>query len=182
VPLEGATWHGCSRGPLCFRQASGRPSHACTCSRTEFIPSQESKPLEGSPCFTRDRGIKCSTVEAAVFASRARLFRRCSRARAWWAAWSGGCDRLPRPRPVFTVMMARFAVTWPLQSWWGPLASEKKRFPAVNARGTSAPESSPAACKSEEKGKRRFFTLALRHFSPPCFHPRFGFASVRLRH
>jgi hypothetical protein len=79
-------------------------------------------------------------------------------------------------------MMAHFAVMWPLQSWWGPLASEKKRFPAVNAHGTSAPESSPAAYKSEEKGKRRFFTFALRHFSHLCFLPRLAFATVRLRH
>jgi hypothetical protein len=55
------------------KRASRRPSHACTLSRVEFIPGQESVPLEGSPCFARDRAIKCSIVEAAV-SHRGRAF------------------------------------------------------------------------------------------------------------
>jgi hypothetical protein len=63
------------------KRASRRPSHACTLSRVEFIPSQESVPLEGSPCFARDRAIKCSTVEAAV-SHRGRAFLGVAAARA----------------------------------------------------------------------------------------------------
>jgi hypothetical protein len=81
VPLEGPTWHGCSRCPLCFKRASRRPSHAYTLSRVDFIPSQESVPLEGSPCFARDRAIKCSTVEAEV-SHRGRAFLSVAAARA----------------------------------------------------------------------------------------------------
>jgi hypothetical protein len=55
------------------KRASRRPSHACTLPRAEVIPSQESVPLEGSPCFARDRAIKCSIVEAAVL-RRGRAF------------------------------------------------------------------------------------------------------------
>jgi hypothetical protein len=50
-------------------------------SRVEFIPSQESVPLEGSPCFARDRAIKCSTAEAAV-SYRGRTFLGVAAARA----------------------------------------------------------------------------------------------------
>jgi hypothetical protein len=72
--------------PALFQTASRRPSHAYTLSRVEFIPSPESVPLEGSPCFAGDRAIKCSTVEAVVSpresaflgvaAARARSVRR----------------------------------------------------------------------------------------------------------
>jgi hypothetical protein len=48
------------------KRASRRPSHACTLSRVEIIPSQELVPLEGSLYFVRNRAIECSIVEAAV--------------------------------------------------------------------------------------------------------------------
>jgi hypothetical protein len=38
--------------------------------------------------------------------------------------------------------------------------------PAVNARGAHAPESTPAAYKSDKRGKRRFFTLAFAILAP----------------
>jgi hypothetical protein len=164
------------------KRASRRPSHACTLPRAEVIPSQESVPLEGSPCFARDRAIKCSTVEAAVL----RRGRACLGVAAARARVVGGVGRRMRPPATVPASLHRddgpSAVMWPPRSWWGPPVSGKKRFPAVNARGTSAPESSPAAYKSEGRGERRFFTLALRHFSPLCFRLRFALAIVRLLH
>jgi hypothetical protein len=93
VSLEGPVWHGCLRCLLCFKQAPRRPSHACSLSRVETEPGARVArgscvawvlavpalfqagpeatfsrlcPFEGSPCFARNRAIKCSTVEAAV--------------------------------------------------------------------------------------------------------------------
>jgi hypothetical protein len=48
----------------------------------------------------------------------------------------------------------------------GPTRQQEKISPAVNARGAHAPESTPAAYKSDERGKRRFFTLALTILAP----------------
>jgi hypothetical protein len=68
--------------PALLQAGPWRPSRADIPSRAVFVSSRGSAPLEGSPCLARDRVIKCLAVEAAVFAARARLFRRCGRARA----------------------------------------------------------------------------------------------------
>jgi hypothetical protein len=68
--------------PALLQAGPGRPCHADIPSRAVFVSSRGFAPLEGSPCLARDRVIKCLVVEAAVFAARARLFRRCGRARA----------------------------------------------------------------------------------------------------
>jgi hypothetical protein len=103
------------------------------------------------------------------FASWACFFRRRSRARAR----SGRRGQADMTAVTVTAILHRddglFAVAWPPRSWWGPSVSGEKRFPAVNACGTAAPEIPPAAYKSEGRGERRFFTLALRHFNPLCF-------------
>jgi hypothetical protein len=67
-------------GLICIKRAPRRPSHACTLSRGEVFPSQESVPLEGSPYFVRNRAIKCSTVEAVVL-RRGRAFLGVTAAR-----------------------------------------------------------------------------------------------------
>jgi hypothetical protein len=67
--------------PALFQAGLEATFSRCTLSRVEFIPSQESVPLEGSPCFARDRAIKCSTVEAAV-PHRGRAFLGVAAARA----------------------------------------------------------------------------------------------------
>jgi hypothetical protein len=46
--ISNTAWHGCLRCPLCFKRAPRRPSHACTLSRVQIIPSQGLVPLEGS--------------------------------------------------------------------------------------------------------------------------------------
>jgi hypothetical protein len=93
--------------PALLQASPGRPSHADVPSRVEFTPSQGLAPLEGSPCFARDRVIKCPTVEAAV-SQRGRAFLGVVAARARVVGGvAGGRDRLPRSLLVFTVMMAR---------------------------------------------------------------------------
>jgi hypothetical protein len=76
-------------GPICNKRAPRRPSHACTLSRGEVFPSQESVPLEGSPYFVRNRAIKCSTVEAAVLC-RGRAFLGLTATRARVVGGVGG--------------------------------------------------------------------------------------------
>jgi hypothetical protein len=68
--------------PALHQAGPGRSSHVDIPSRVALVSSQGFAPLEGSPCLARDPVIKCLAVEAAVFAARARLFRRCGRARA----------------------------------------------------------------------------------------------------
>jgi hypothetical protein len=68
--------------PALHQAGPGRPSRVDIPSRAALVLSQGFAPLEGSPCLARDPIIKCLAVEAAVFAARARLFRRCGRALA----------------------------------------------------------------------------------------------------
>jgi hypothetical protein len=107
VPLEGFARQGCLRGLLYFKRIPWQPSHADVPSRVGFIPSQESVPLEGPPCFARDRAIKFPTVGAAI-SQRGRAFLGvvAERARVVGGV-AGGRDRPPRSLLVFTVMMAR---------------------------------------------------------------------------
>jgi hypothetical protein len=164
---------------FCFKRAPRRPSHAGTLSRVEVFPSPEPVPLEGSPYFVRNRAIKCSTVEAVVL-RRGRAFSGVARAHS---GRRGQADVTPATVPAIRCRDdGLFAVAWPPRSLWGPPVSEKERFPVVNARGTSAPESTPAAYKSEGRKNGGFFTLALRRSCPLCSRLRFAFATVRLRH
>jgi hypothetical protein len=94
--------------PALHQAGPGRPSHVDVPSRADFVSSQGFAPLEGSPCLARDPVIKCLAVEAAVFAARARLFRRCGRARVRVVGGvAGGRGGSPRSLQVFAVMMAR---------------------------------------------------------------------------
>jgi hypothetical protein len=53
----------------------------------------------------------------------------------------------------------------------GPARHRENIPPAVNARGAHAPESTPAAYKSDERGKRWFFTLAFAIVAPCAAAP-----------
>jgi hypothetical protein len=174
-------WHGCSRCLLCFKRAPRLPSHARTLLRVGTLSSQGFVPLEGSAYLARNRAIKCYAV-GAVISRRGCAFLGVAAARAR----SGRRGQADVTAVTVPAILRRddglFAVAWPPRSWWGPPVGEKERFPAVNARGTSAPESSPAAYKSEGREKRRFFTLAFRRSRPLCSHLRFALAVVRLRH
>jgi hypothetical protein len=128
--------------PALHQAGPGRPSHVDVPSRVALVSSQGFAPLEGSPCLARDPVIKCLAVEAAVFAARARLFRRCGRARVVGGV-AGGRDRFASAPAGLRRDDGPSAVMWPLRSWWGPSVGVKGRFPAVSASGASAPESSP---------------------------------------
>jgi hypothetical protein len=169
--------------PALLQAGPRRPSHADIPSRAVVISSRGSAPLEGSPCLARDPVIKCLAVEAAVFAARARLFRRCGRVLARVVGGvAGGRDRFASAPAGLRRDDGPSAVMWPLRLWWGPFVGVRRRFPAVNARGTSAPESSPAAYKSEGVGRQRFFTLVPHHFSPLRLRVRLALVTARRRH
>jgi hypothetical protein len=125
VPLEGSTWYGCLRCPLCFKQAPRRPSHACTLSRAETLSSQGLVPLGGSAYLARNRAIKFSAVEA-VISRRGRAFLGVAAARAR----SGRRGQEDVTAATVPAILRRddglFAVAWPPRSWWGPPVSEKE--------------------------------------------------------
>jgi hypothetical protein len=148
-----------------------------------FVSSQGSAPLEGSPCLARDPIIKCLAVEAAVL-QRGRVFLGAAAARGRvLGGVAGGRDGRRASVPAgLRRDDGPPAVMWPLQPWWGPLVSVKGRFPAVNARGASAPENPPTAYKSKGRRRRRFFTLAPCHFSPPSLRLHLALATARCRH
>jgi hypothetical protein len=169
--------------PALHQAGPGRPSHADIPSRVVFVPSQGSAPLEGSPCLARDPIIKCLAVEAAVL-QRGRVFLGAAAARGRvLGGVAGGRDGRRASVPAgLRRDDGPPAVMWPLQPWWGPLVSVKGRFPAVNARGASTPENPPTAYKSKGRRRRRFFTLAPCHFSPPSLRLHLALATARCRH
>jgi hypothetical protein len=85
------------------KRAPRRPSHACTLSRAEVIPSQGLVPLEGSPYLARNRAIKCFTVEA-VISRRGRAFLGVAAARACVV---GGVGRRTWPPATVPVIPRR---------------------------------------------------------------------------
>jgi hypothetical protein len=181
VPLEGFAWHGCPRCLLYIKQA---PGGLLTSMSLRGLPLSRAR---GSP---RSRVLLAwqGTGSLNALLSRQRLLQR---GRAFLgAAAARACSgrRGKRTRPLASVPACLrrddgpSAVMWPLRSWWGPSVGVKGRFPAVNARGASAPESSPAAYKSEGRGRRQFLTLMPRHFSPLPLRLRLALANVRCRH
>jgi hypothetical protein len=181
VPLEGFTWHGCPWRLLYFKQV---PGDLLTSISLRGLSSSRAR---GSP---RSRVLLAWQGNGSLNALQSRL-RLCNagapfqalrpRARVLGGV-AGGCDRLPRSLLSLRRDDCPPAVMWPRQSWWGPLVGVRGRFPAVNARGTSAPESSPAAYKSEGMGRRRFFTLVPHHFAPLRLRLCLALATARCRH
>jgi hypothetical protein len=113
---------GASRCLFCFKLVPRRPSHACTLSRVDIIPSQEPVLLEGSPYFARNRAIKCSTVEA-VISRHGRAFLGVAAARVR-SGRRGQADVTACHGPCRDDGL--FAVAWPPRSWWGPTVGERK--------------------------------------------------------
>jgi hypothetical protein len=181
VPLEGFAWHGCPRCLLYIKQASSDLLTSMSL-RGLFSSRARGSPRSRVLLVWQGTGSLNASQSWLRFLQRGRAFLGAANARAH----SG--RRGTRTRPLASVLAGLrrddgpSAVMWPLRSWWGPSVGVKGRFPAVNARRTSAPESSPAAYKSEGRGRRWFFTLTLHHFSPLPLRLRLAFATVRCRH
>jgi hypothetical protein len=130
--------------PALHRAGPGQPSHVDIPPRVVFVLSRGLAPLEGSPCLARDPAIKCLAVEAAVSLQRGRVFLGAAAPRTRVVGGvAGGRDGFASVPAGLCRDDGPPAVTWPLQSWWGPSVGVKGRFPAVSASGASAPESSP---------------------------------------
>jgi hypothetical protein len=111
--------------PALFQTGPEAPSHTCTLSRVETLPSQGLVSLEGSAYLARNRAIKCSTVDA-VISRRGRAFLGVAAARAG----SGRRGQADVTAATVPAILRRddglFAVAWPPRSWWGPPISEKE--------------------------------------------------------
>jgi hypothetical protein len=182
VPLEGFTWHGCPRCLLYFKQVPGgllTPISHRGLSLSRAGGSPRSRVL----LAWQGTGSLNASQSRPRFLQRGRAFLGAAAARACVVGGvAGGRDHFASVPAGLRRDDGPSAVMWPLRSWWGPFVSVKRRFPAVNARGASAPESSPAAYKSEGRGRRRFLTLTSHHFSPLPLRLRLAFATVRCRH
>jgi hypothetical protein len=87
--------------------------------------------------------FKCLAVVAAVL-QRGRAFLGAAVARALVVGGvAGGRDGFASVAAGLCRNDGPPAVLWQRRSWWGPLVDAMERFPAVNASGASAPESSP---------------------------------------
>jgi hypothetical protein len=143
VPLEGFTWHGYPRCLLYIKQVPGGLltsishrglplSRARGSSRSRVLLAwQGTRSLNASQ--SRLRFLQRGRVFLGAAAARARVVGGVAGGRDCFASVPAGLRRDDGPP----------AVMWPLQSWWGPSVDVKGRFPAVNASGASAPESSP---------------------------------------
>jgi hypothetical protein len=90
------------------------------------------------------QSFKCLAVVAAVL-QRGRAFLGAAAASARVVGdVAGGRDCFASAPAGLCRNDGPPAVMWPRQSWWGPPVDAMERFPAVNASGASAPESSPA--------------------------------------
>jgi hypothetical protein len=169
VPLEGFAWHGCPRCLLYFKQVPGGLLTPISYRGLFFSRAGGSSRSRVLLAWQGTGSLNASQSRLRFFAAQARLFRRCGRARERVVGGvAGGRDRFASVPAGLRRDDGPSAVMWPLRSWWGPFVGVRRRFPVVNARGTSAPESSPAAYKSEGVGRRRFFTLTPHHFSSPA--------------
>jgi hypothetical protein len=89
------------------------------------------------------RAFRCLAVAAEVL-QRGRIFLGVAAARARVVGGvAGGRDGFSSVAAGLCRNDGPPAVLWPLRSWWGPPIDAMERFPAVNASGASAPESSP---------------------------------------
>jgi hypothetical protein len=143
VPLEGFMWHGCPRCLLYVEQIPGGLLTSIS-HRGLFLFRAGGSPRSRVPlAWQGTRSFKCLAVVAAVLQrGRAFLGAAAARARAVGGV-AGGRDRFATVAAGLCRNDGPPAVMWPLQSWWGPPVDAKERFPAVNASGASAPESSP---------------------------------------
>jgi hypothetical protein len=100
TPLEGFTWHGCPRLPTLHRAGPGRPSHAVVHRGSPLSRAEDSPRSRALLAWQGAWAFNCPAGVAAGFAARARLFRRCGRARAQWATWPADVTVSPRSPPV----------------------------------------------------------------------------------
>jgi hypothetical protein len=182
VPLEGFAWHGCPWRLLYFKQAPGSPltpiSH-----RGLFLSRAGGPPRSRVLLAWQGTRSLNASQSRLRFLQRGRVFLGAAAARARVVGGvAGGRDRFASAPAGLRRDDGPSAVMWLLRSRWGPSVGVRRRFPAVNARGTSASESSPAAYKSEGVGRRRFFTLASHHFSPLRLCVRLALVTARRRH
>jgi hypothetical protein len=143
VPLEGFTWHGCPRCLLYIEQVPGGLLTSISHRGLFLFRAEDSPRSRVLLAWQGTQSFKCLAVVAAVLqrgraflgaaAARVRVVGGVAGGRDCFASVSAGLRRDDGPP----------AVMWPLQSWWGPPVDAKERFPAVNASGASAPESSP---------------------------------------
>jgi hypothetical protein len=120
--------------------------------------SQGLEPLRGSSLLGKGQGHLMPAV-AAVVSRRGRAFSGAAATRVvggvGWRTWPPATAlRLPRRDDGVC------AVAWPPRSWWAPFVSERIFSPGVNARGAYALESTPAAYKSDGRGRGGFYLCA----------------------
>jgi hypothetical protein len=143
VPLEGFTWHGCPRRLLYVEQVPGGLLTSISRRGLFLFRARGSPRSRVLLAWQGTRSFKCLAVVAAVL-QRGRAFLGVAAARARVVGGvAGGRDRFASVAAGLRRDDGPPAVMWPLQSWWGPPFDVKERFPAVNAGGASAPESSP---------------------------------------
>jgi hypothetical protein len=182
VPLEGFAWHGCPWCLLYIKQAPGGLLMPMSHRGLSLFRARGSPPSRVLLAWQGTRSLNASQSRLR-FLQRGRAFLGAAAACARVVgSVAGGRDRFASAPAGLRRDDGPPAVMWPLQSRWGPSVGVKGRFPAVNARGASAPESSPAAYKSEGRGRWQFFTLTPHHFSPPPLRLCFAFATARCRH
>jgi hypothetical protein len=87
--------------------------------------------------------FKCLAIVAAVLQRGCAFLGAVAAHARVVGGMAGGCDRFASVAAGLCRNDGPPAMTWLLQSWWGPPVDAKERFPAVNASGASAPESSP---------------------------------------
>jgi hypothetical protein len=143
VPLEGFTRHGYLWCLLYIKQA---PSSLLTSisHRGSFLFRARGSPRSRVLLAWQGTQSFNASQSRLRFLQRGRAFLGAAAARARVVGGvAGGCDGFASAPAGLRRDDGPPAVMWPLQSWWGPSVGVKGRFPAVNASGASAPESSP---------------------------------------
>jgi hypothetical protein len=143
VPLEGFTRHGCPRCLLYIEQVPGGLLTSISRRGLFLFRARGSPRSRVLLAWQGTQSFKCLAVVAAVLqCGRAFLGAAAARARVVGGV-AGGRDCFASAPVGLRRDDGPPAVMWPLQSLWGPPVDAKERFPAVNASGASAPESSP---------------------------------------
>jgi hypothetical protein len=143
VPLEGFTWHGHPRCLLYIKQA---PGGLLTSISRRGLPLPRARGSPRSRVLLAWQGTRSFNASQSRlrFLQRGRVFLGAATARARVVGGvAGGRDGFSSAPAGLRRDDGPPAVMWPLQSWWGPPVGVNGRFPAVNASGASAPESSP---------------------------------------